>query len=66
VTTSAYFSMAPFLCALQVVGADRLLFSVDYPYSANAAARKFLDAIPVSPADRAKISHRNAEALLKL
>ena len=66
VTTSGYFSNPPFLCALQVVGADRLLFSVDYPFSANTLGRKFLDGISVSPEDFAKISHGNAERLLKL
>ena len=66
VTTSGCFSMPPFLCALQVVGADRILFSVDYPYNSNSMGRAFLDALPVSAEAIAKISHRNAEGLLKL
>jgi len=66
VTTSGYFTLPPFLCALQVVGADRLLFSVDYPFSANTTGRNFLNALPISPEDLDKISHRNAETLLKL
>ena len=41
VTTSGYFTMPPFLCALQVVGADRLLFSVDYPLRPNTVGRSF-------------------------
>jgi predicted TIM-barrel fold metal-dependent hydrolase len=65
ITTSGCFSLPPFLCALQVAGADRILFSVDYPYNSNAMGRAFLDALPVSAEDRAKISHRNAERLLK-
>jgi uncharacterized protein len=66
VTTSGYFTVPPFLCAFEVVGADRLLFSVDYPFSPNIVGRNFLDALPVSPEDREKISHRNAERLLRL
>jgi len=66
ITTSGYFTHPPFLCALQVVGADRLLFSVDYPFSPNAAGRAFLDSLPLSPADRDKISYGNAEWLLHL
>jgi predicted TIM-barrel fold metal-dependent hydrolase len=66
VTTSGYFTVPPFLCALQVVGADRLLFSVDYPFSPNTVGRNFLSALPVSPEDREKISHGNADKLLKL
>ncbi len=66
ITTSGCFSLPPFLCALQVVGADRILFSVDYPFSPNAQGRAFLDSLPVSPEDMAKIAHGNAERLLKL
>ena len=65
-TTSGYFTLPPLLCALQVFGADRILFSVDYPYSTNAQGRAFLDALPLSPADQHKIAHANAERLLNL
>jgi hypothetical protein len=66
VTTSGYFTVPPLLCALQVVGADRILFSVDYPFSPNTEARDFLNALPVSPDDLEKIAHGNADRLLKL
>lgn len=66
ITTSGYFTVPPLLCTMQVVGADRILFSVDYPYSPNAAGRSFLNMLPVSPEDLGKISHGNAERLLKL
>lgn len=66
ITTSAYFTIAPFQCALSVFGIDRLLFSVDYPFSDNAAGRRFLDTVPLSPADREKLAHANAETLLGL
>ena len=66
VTTSGYFTLPPFLCALMVVGADRLLFSVDYPFSTNDQGRAFLDSLPVSGDDKEKIAHGNAERLLKL
>lgn len=66
ITTSGYFTVPPLLCTLQVIGADRILFSVDYPYSPNTVGRKFLDTLPVSPGDMAKISHGNAERLLKV
>ena len=66
ITTSGYFSLPPFLCALQVVGADRILFSIDYPFSPNAVGRDFLNSLPVSPEDMEKIAHRNTERLLNL
>jgi predicted TIM-barrel fold metal-dependent hydrolase len=65
-TTSGYFTTPPFLCMLQVVGADRILFSVDYPFSPNTVGRKFLDSLAVSAEDLEKIAHLNAEKLLKL
>ena len=65
-TTSGYFTTPPFLCMLQVVGIDRIMFSVDYPFSPNTVGRKFLDKLAVSPEDMEKITHRNAEKLLKL
>jgi predicted TIM-barrel fold metal-dependent hydrolase len=66
ITTSGFFTMAPFMAALVTFGVDRIMFSVDYPFASNARARGFLDALPVSPADRLKIAHGNADRLLKL
>jgi uncharacterized protein len=66
ITTSGFFTMVPFMATLMTFGADRILFSVDYPFASNARARAFLDALPVSPTDRAKIAHVNADRLLRL
>lgn len=66
VTSSGYFSQPPFLCALQVVGIDRLMYSVDYPFSANTTGRAFLDSIALPPSEKAKFAGGNAQQLLKL
>src|SRR5262250_2476353 len=66
ITTSGFFTMAPFMAALMTFGADRIMFSVDYPFASNARARAFLDALPVSPGDRTKIAHENADQLMRL
>jgi uncharacterized protein len=66
ITNSGYFTLPPLLCALQVMGADRILFSIDYPFSSAETGRRFLDSIPLSPADLHKIAHANAERLLKI
>ena len=55
-----------FLDLLLQVGAERIMFSADYPYASMEEARAFLDGLPVGPADREKIAHRNAERLLGL
>jgi uncharacterized protein len=65
-TTSALFTRAPFDCLLEVAGPGRVLFAVDYPFSDGAAARRFLDALPLAAGDRERIAHANAEALLRL
>ncbi len=44
------------MCTVQVLGVDRVLFSVDYPFSPNAAGRALLDTLPLSPQDKAKIA----------
>jgi hypothetical protein len=66
ITTSGFFTMVPFMAALMTFGVDRIMFSVDYPFASNARARSFLDTLPVSPADREKIAHGNADRLLRL
>jgi uncharacterized protein len=65
-TTSGIFTEPPFLAALLTFGIDRIMFSVDYPYAPNANGRAFLDRLSLAPADMAKLTHRNADALLKL
>jgi predicted TIM-barrel fold metal-dependent hydrolase len=66
ITTSGYFTFPPLLCALMVLGADRIIFSVDYPFSDNQEARAFFDFMPLSLVDKEKIAHGNVEALLGL
>lgn len=68
ITTSGFFTAPPLRCALDVVGIDRSMFSVDYPFAPTSRGRQFLDtlATELSPEDLAKLTHRNAEMLLKL
>ena len=57
---------ATFLNLLLEVGVSRIMFSVDHPYGSMAAARAFLEQLPVSAADRERIAHGNAEKLFGL
>jgi predicted TIM-barrel fold metal-dependent hydrolase len=65
-TPSGMFTLPPFLLTLQIMGADRIMYAVDYPYIEDEHARTFLEHAPISPADKEKIAHGNAEKVLKL
>ena len=65
-TFSGFNYIPNFLDLLFQVGIDRIMFSADYPYSSMSAARNFLEQLPVSPADKERIAHGNAEQLLRM
>lgn len=51
--------------ALDVLGADRLMFALDDPYNGGSLdARGFINSAPMSLEDRHKFAHLNAERLL--
>ena len=66
ITTSGVFTQPPFIAALQTFGIDRIMFSVDYPYTPNQNGRRFLDEVSLPPQEMAKLAHGNADALLRL
>lgn len=65
-TFGGFNYLPTFLDLLLQVGVDRIMFSADYPYASMVRARTFLDQLPVSPADKARIAYGNAERLLQL
>jgi predicted TIM-barrel fold metal-dependent hydrolase len=66
ITTSGYFTAPPFRCAVDVLGVDRILYSVDYPYRSNAAGARFLQSLDIAPDDLRKLASANAERILNL
>jgi 2,3-dihydroxybenzoate decarboxylase len=66
ITTSGNFSDTALLCSVQEMGADKIIFSVDYPFVPNAPGPKWFERVTLSPADKVKILSGNAERLLKL
>jgi len=65
-TTSGVFSPAALLGAVLEVGADALMFSVDYPYESSHEAVDGFLRTTLSPSDREKIAHGNAERILTI
>ena len=66
VTPSGIFDTPQLKFCAEVLGADRILHSVDFPFIPNQGAKAFIENAPVSAADREKIAHGNAERVLKL
>jgi 2,3-dihydroxybenzoate decarboxylase len=65
-TNSGVFGPDVLAGAVAAVGADAIMFSVDYPYESTAEAICGFEATELSDADRAKIAYQNAERILKL
>ena len=66
VTTSGFFSPVALQLVMSVLGADKVLFAVDYPPESAVEATQFIRTVPVDESDREKICHLNAEKLLKI
>lgn len=66
ITTSAYFHEGPFRLARETFGDERIIFSVDYPFSDNHRARDWFDRLDLAPEVREKIAHGTADELLGL
>jgi len=65
-TNSGVFSPATLLGAVLEVGADAIMFSVDYPYESSYEAVAGFERTVLSEHDRELIAHGNAERLLRL
>jgi 5-carboxyvanillate decarboxylase len=66
ITTSGVNWVPALKFCIEVLGADNIMWAVDYPYQETVEATKWLDDAPISAADKAKIFHRNAERLFKI
>ena len=66
VTTRGNFNTQALHCTILTMGADRILFSNDYPYEDYAEGGEFIDTVPISESDRRKIAYDNAKALYML
>ncbi|KAJ5443502.1 2-3-dihydroxybenzoate decarboxylase [Penicillium daleae] len=66
ITTSGHFSTTTLNFCLAEVGADRILFSIDYPFETFEDACGWFDALAINEVDRYKIGRENAKKLFKL
>jgi predicted TIM-barrel fold metal-dependent hydrolase len=66
VATSGNWYEPAFVCTLMAIGAERILWAIDWPYEANHIGMAFWNQLRLSDGDREKIAHGNAERLLRL
>ncbi|KAH8886554.1 2,3-dihydroxybenzoic acid decarboxylase [Thozetella sp. PMI_491] len=66
ITTSGHFSTTTLNFCVNEVSADRILFSVDYPFENFDDACSWFDNAEMNTRDRLKIGRENAKALFKL
>ena len=66
ITTSAFFRDELLALALAVMGEDRILFAVDYPFAGNRAGADWLRSADIPRRVREKIASGNARRLLNL
>ena len=66
ITTSGHFCTPSLLQAMLTVGADRVLFAVDYPFEDHMQACAWFDTCEIAETDRIKIGRSNAIKLFAL
>ena len=66
VTTSGMAWQPPILYAQSVLGVDRVMYAMDYPYQFVPEEVKVTDELPISDADKRKLYQTNAESVFSL
>jgi 5-carboxyvanillate decarboxylase len=66
VTTSGMAWQPPILYAQSVLGMDRVLYAMDYPYQFVPEEVKVTDDLPITEADKKKLYQTNAEKVFAL
>ncbi|MFH1489304.1 MAG: amidohydrolase family protein [Pseudomonadota bacterium] len=66
ITTSGMCSQPALICSLLAMGAESILFAVDYPWESADESVAFLESAPISEGDKEKIFYRNAQRYLGL
>lgn len=66
ITTSGVCSDFSLRCALEAMGSDSVMFSVDYPFEKTELAAQFIDGAKISDTDRVKVASENAKRILRI
>jgi 2,3-dihydroxybenzoate decarboxylase len=66
VTTSGVCADAALRCALDAMGVENVMFSIDYPFEDTKVATEWISAAAVTEIERARVCYQNATAILRL
>jgi 2,3-dihydroxybenzoate decarboxylase len=66
ITTAGVFSPEPLRCAIDAMGLDRVLFSIDYPLEDSDEGAGFIETAPLSEVERDAVCFQNAQRILQL
>jgi 5-carboxyvanillate decarboxylase len=66
ITTSGVESHLALDFSIKALGAENVLWAIDYPYQPTTPAVTFMDSAPISDADKHKIYHENAERVFHI
>ena len=66
ITVSGNYCTEALRCSMQVIGADRILFSTDWPFENVDYSAAWMDSVDIDEADRLKIGRTNALKLFGL
>ena len=66
ITTSGVNWVPALEFCIKVLGADNIMWAVDYPYQETVEATQWLVDAPIAEGDKEKIFHKNAERIFKI
>lgn len=66
ITTSGVEDHLALEYSVKKLGADKVMWAIDYPYQPTRPAVEFMDSAPLSPEDKAKVYHQNAERIFHI
>jgi len=66
ITTSGVEHGPALKYAIEVLGADNILWAIDYPYQPTAPAVAFMNSVDITEEDKEKIFHKNAERVFHI
>lgn len=66
ITISGNYCTQALLCSMQTIGADRIMFSTDWPFENVDYSADWFDSVEIGETDRQKIGRLNAATLFRL